>query len=134
MLVRRQSGRELVEEHLHGVCGLLRQHQGEASSGGRLDRGEQMNPSVALVAQSRRTLSAHEPAMTQTSFLPESRLIVEPERQALGRMLRGDAVEFALQPPFTKASLASGFAFGCEGRVFCHDKPSFFISLDMWPS
>ena len=134
MLIGRERCREHVKEHLHGLRRQLRQHECKALSGGGADGRKQMRPGIALITQAGRTLAASEPAMTHTALLSKSRLILEPERQALAGMLGGDPVEFGLEPPLAKASRAAGFAFGCEGRAFWRDRPSLRISLDMCPS
>ena len=85
-------------------------------------------------AQARGTLAAGEPPMAHTAFLAKAHLILEPECQALAWVLGRNAVQFALQPPFAKASRAAGSALGCEGLAFCRDKPRARTSLDMWPS
>jgi hypothetical protein len=134
VLIRRERCREHVEEHLHGLGRQLRQHERKALSGSGTNGRKQMRPRVALITQTGRTLAAGEPAMTHTALLAKSRFVLEPERQAFAGMLDGDLVEFGLKPPFTKASRAAGFAFGCEGRAFWRDRPSLRISLDICPS
>ena len=131
VFVRGELRRELVEEDLHRLGRQLRQHEGKTLSGGRANGGEQMRPRISLVTQTRRALAAREPAVTHPALLPETCFVLKPERQALAGMLRRDAAEFALKPPFAKASRAAGSALGCDGRAFCRDRPSLRISLDM---
>src|SRR6185437_8712368 len=99
-----------------------------------LNGGEQVSPGVAPITQARRALTTGEPAMADPAFLTKPCFVLEPERQALARMGRRKAIQFALKPPFSNASRAAGSAFGCDGLAFWRDKPSFFISLDMCPS
>ena len=122
------------EEHLHGGRVQLRQDQRKPLPGARLDRGEQMRPGVALIAQTRRPPATREPAMADPALLAKPRLVLKPERQALARLSRRDAIQLVLKPPFWNACRAAGSTFGCEGLAFCRDSPSFFISLDMCPS
>jgi len=118
VLIRRERCREHIKEHLHSLGRQVRQHERKALSGRRTNGRKQMRPRIALITQAGRTLAASEPAMTHTALLSKSRLVLEPERQALAGMLGCDSVEFGLKPPFAKASRAAGFAFGCEGRAF----------------
>jgi hypothetical protein len=45
-----------------------------------------MNPGVTLVAQTGWPFSARPPAMTDAAFLPDTRLIFEPQRDAFARI------------------------------------------------
>ena len=91
---------ELVEEHLHRVGVQLWQHQRECPPGLGLNSREQMNPGIALIAETRRPLAAREPAMANATLLTEPRLVLKPERQALIRIGRREAIQFVLKPPF----------------------------------
>ncbi len=113
------------------LVGTRWQHEREAVAGGGPHRREQVRPGVALVAQARRALPAGEPAMAHAPLLAEAHLVLEPERQALARVPGCDGVQFAPQPPLTKASRAAGSALGCDGRAFWCDRPSLRTTLDM---
>ena len=134
VLVRRERGRETVQERLHGFGRDARHDEREAVPGRGPHRREQVRPGVPLIAQAGRTPAPGEPAVAHAPLLAEAHLVLEPERQAPAGMLGRDAVQFALKPPFANASRAAGSALGCEGLAFCRDRPSARTSLDMWPS
>src|SRR5919202_2276057 len=122
--VRRERGREAVQERLHGSGGDARQHERDALAGGGPQRREQVRPGVAPIAQAGRTPAPGAPAVAHAPLLAEAHPVLEPERRAPAGVLGRDAVQLALETPFANASRAAGSASGCEGLAFCRDKPS----------
>ena len=100
VLVGRQLVADPVEEQAHRFGRDDRHHQREPSAGSRLHRAEQMNPGVTLVAQTRWPFSARPPAMADAAFLPDPRLIFEPQRDAFVRICLLCDVYCGAKPPF----------------------------------
>src|SRR5262249_37570258 len=82
-----QLFRELVEELLHRGRVGLRHDQREGIVGADPGGAEDVGERETLVAAARRPLPARPPDMTNTSFLADPRLVLEPERDALTLIL-----------------------------------------------
>jgi hypothetical protein len=93
VLVIRDRLREPIEELLHRLGVGTRHHQGEGVIGAGLDGGEDVGEGEAPVAQTRQTLAAPLPDMTDTAHLTDARLVLEQQPDALAFMCIGNLRE-----------------------------------------
>lgn len=114
---------EAVEEQLHDGGADTGEHEGEVLAGGRSDRGEDVGPLVAVLAQARRTLALEPPAMTDPPLVADASLILEPELQAFARIGLGRGAQCGAEPLFLKRSCALASLSGWCGRAFCRENP-----------
>ena len=94
-----------------------------------------MCPEIAELLHARRPLAAAPPAVADPALVADPGLVREPQLDPLGGMACGDGGYLFGEPPFLKASCASGSFFGWKGRAFWREKPSrrsTRLMLDGW--
>jgi hypothetical protein len=119
--VRRAGCRNVIEEHLHGAGIDGRQNERDVLARCRPDRGEDVGPLIADLLQARRPLAAPPPAVADPPLVADPRLILEPQLDPLAGMARSGLGYAGGEPPFLKASWASGSRWGWQGRAFWRD-------------
>lgn len=82
-LVLGQRLREAIEELLHRGRVGFGQHQRERLVSADLGGGEQVGEREALVSETRQALAARPPDVADAALLPDARLVLEIEAQAL---------------------------------------------------
>ena len=83
VLVRSDHLGERVEKHLHTRAVRIRQNEREGVVRAGLDGRVDVGVHIALIEQARRTLTALPPDVADAALLPDARLVLEIEAQAL---------------------------------------------------
>ena len=74
---------ESIEKRLHARAVRIGQDQRESVVGAGLDRGVDVGVDIALIEQARRSLAALPPDVADAPLLPDARLVLEIQAQAL---------------------------------------------------
>jgi hypothetical protein len=101
------------EEELHRGGVEPSEHQRHAGIALGTDRADDPGRAVPEVAPSARSMAALPPDVASAAGLPDPRLVLAPDFEALDfRMGLYDLAQARGEPPFLKASCALGSVFG----------------------